>query len=139
MWYVRDVLYAVLYIRVSCIVVHFHLVHAITVGMGHSSTPNFLNTHLTTSLGTLKFLLQIHKSIVHLKATLDNHAPIKHKYITVRPYNPWYDDEIHMVKLAKRKAEKQARTSGLTVYEEIYTFHRNLVNCLLDKKKHHFF
>ena len=44
-----------------------------------------------------------------------------------------------MAKLAKRKAEKQARTSGLTVYEEIYTFHRNLVNCLLDKKKQHFF
>ena len=71
-----------------------------------------------------------------LKATLDNHAPMKHKYITVRPYNPWYDYEIHM---AKRKAEKQARTSGLTVYEEIYTFHRNLVNSLLDKKKQHFF
>ena len=41
--------------------------------------------------------------------------------------------------MAKRNAEKQARTSGLTVYEEIYTFHRNLVNCLLDKKKQHFF
>ena len=38
-----------------------------------------------------------------LKATLDNHAPMKHKYSTVRPYNPWYDDEIHMAKLAKRK------------------------------------
>ena len=37
--------------------------------------------------------------------------------------------------MAKRKAEKLARTSGLTVYEEIYTFHRNLVNHLLDKKK----
>ena len=71
-----------------------------------------------------------------LKATLDNHAPMKHNYITVQTYNPWYDDEIH---LAKRKAEKMARTSGLTVYEEIYTFHRNLVNCLLDKKKQHFF
>ena len=70
-----------------------------------------------------------------LKATLDNHAPLKHKYITVRPYNPWYmyDDEIHMAKLAKRKAEKLVHTSGLTVYEEIYTFHRNLVNRLLDK------
>ena len=54
-----------------------------------------------------------------LKATLDNHAPMKYKYITVRPYNPWYDDEIHMAKLAKRKAEKRARTSGLTMYEEI--------------------
>ena len=50
-----------------------------------------------------------------------------------------YDDEIHMAKLAKRKAEKQARTSGLTMYEEIYTFHPNLVNCLLDKKKQRFF
>ena len=44
-----------------------------------------------------------------------------------------------MAKLAKRKAEKLARTSGLTVYEEIYTFYRNLVNRLLDKKKQHFF
>ena len=73
-----------------------------------------------------------------LKATLDNHAPLKQKYITVWPYNPWYDDEIHMTKFAKRKAEKLAHTSGLTVYEEIYTFHRNLVNRLLDKKKHYF-
>ena len=74
-----------------------------------------------------------------LKATLDNHAPLKQKYITVRPYNPLYDDEIHMAKLANRKAEKLARTSGFTVYEEIHTFHRNLVNRLLDKKKQHFF
>ena len=53
-----------------------------------------------------------------LKATLDNHAPLKQKYITVRPYNPWFNDEIYMTKLAKRKAEKLACTSGLTVYEE---------------------
>ena len=41
--------------------------------------------------------------------------------------------------MAKHKAERLARTYGLTVYEEIYTFHRNLVNCLLDKKEQHFF
>ena len=65
-----------------------------------------------------------------LKVTLDNHAPLTQKYI-------WYDDEIHTAKLASRIAEKLACTSGLTVYEEIYTFHRNFVNGLIDKKKQH--
>ena len=36
-----------------------------------------------------------------LKVPLDNHAPLKSKYITVRPCNPWYDDEIHTAKLAR--------------------------------------
>ena len=90
----------------------------------------------TSAVDNVESLVAIYNK--GLKATLDNNAPLKQKYIPVRPYNPWYDDEIHMAKLAKRKSEKLARTSGLTVYEEIYTFHRNLVNSLLDKKKQHF-
>ena len=59
---------------------------------------NCLNSS-TSPVDNMESLVAIYNK--GLKATLDNHAPLKQKYITVRPYNPWYDDEIHMAKLAK--------------------------------------
>ena len=44
-----------------------------------------------------------------LKQILDKHAPMKTSKITIRPKQPWFNDNIRSVKIAKRKAERKLR------------------------------
>ena len=50
-----------------------------------------------------------------LKETLQKHAPLKRRLITIRPSSPWYNEEISKEKIKRRKLERRWRTSGLYI------------------------
>ena len=55
-----------------------------------------------------------------LTKLLDKHAPLKTCVITIRPYTPWYDEEIQEAKTERRKYERIWRKSKLEVFKQIY-------------------
>jgi len=70
-----------------------------------------------------------------LTSVLDKHAPVRKKMVTIRASQPWFADEIHKAKRAKRAAERRWRNTGLTVHKEIYLNARTHYNGLLDAAK----
>ena len=58
---------------------------------------------------------------------LDNHAPLKSRTITIRPYNPWYSPEIDEAKKLWKPLERKWRKTKLEVDREIFTTQRQPV------------
>ena len=56
--------------------------------------------------------------------------------MTVRPYAPWYTDEIHVLRMAKRKAERKMNETGRPEHRKEFTEARNrLTNSIVKSKK----
>ena len=50
-----------------------------------------------------------------LRSLLDKHPPLKKRVVTVRPYSPWYSDDIRLAKAKRRRLESHWRRTRLTV------------------------
>jgi hypothetical protein len=70
---------------------------------------------------------------------LDSHAPLKHRILTVRPQQPWYNDEIHAARKEKKKMERKWRDTGLTVHKEIYREQKNKLTHMIENSKKEFY
>ena len=68
-------------------------------------------------------------------SVLDNHAPEKSKYRTVRPRYHWYDNSINDQRRLRRKYERGWRKSGSPEDKKVYFDQQTLVNQLIDKAK----
>ena len=56
-----------------------------------------------------------------LRQVLDQHAPLTSRKVANRPSAPWRTDSIRTAKRELRQAERKWRSSGLTVYKELYS------------------
>ena len=55
-----------------------------------------------------------------LSNLIELHAPVRTRTVTLRPYSPWYDDNLRSLKRAKRQAERKYVKSGLEVHRQIF-------------------
>ncbi|KAK6181912.1 hypothetical protein SNE40_009690 [Patella caerulea] len=60
-----------------------------------------------------------------LYGTLDRHAPLKKRIVTIRPHSKWFNDSLLTLKHQCRSAETNWRRSGLEVHLQIYKCKRN--------------
>ena len=51
---------------------------------------------------------------------LDKHAPAESKVITIKPYAPWYNEEVREAKRCRRRAERRMVKSGLCIHKQLY-------------------
>ena len=70
---------------------------------------------------------------VTLKSMVDTHAPLKTRTVTVRPYFPWFTEEIAIEK--RRALERRWRSAGLPSDYRSYVFQCDVVNSLLRSAK----
>ena len=70
-----------------------------------------------------------------LQDTLDNHAPLKHRVITLRPSAPWYTHSIGEAKRKRRKLERRWRASRLCINRQMYVEQCQAVNKMLQEAK----
>ena len=63
----------------------------------------------------MMILILIDKYENTLKETLQKHAPLKRRLITIRPSSPWYNKEIGKEKRKRRRLESLWRTSGFCI------------------------
>ena len=73
-----------------------------------------------------------------LSKFLDKHAPLTSRSLPIRPFSPWYDDQIIAAKQERRRRESQWRISKLTVHRQLYIEQRQLVMKLLRTKRMEF-
>ena len=74
-----------------------------------------------------------------ITALLEKHAPLKSKTVTVRPYTPWFNEDVYSLKKQRRKAEHHWRKSGLEVHRQIYCNLRDKFNACVKEAKVAFF
>ena len=55
-----------------------------------------------------------------LSDLIDKHAPLKTREVTIRPSAQWYSDDLHTIKLEKRKLERKWRKSRLEIDHQIF-------------------
>ncbi|XP_071482972.1 uncharacterized protein [Diadema antillarum] len=55
-----------------------------------------------------------------LRGILDEHAQIEEKDVIMRPHAPWYTQSLRRAKQERRKKERRARKTKLTLNKEIY-------------------
>ena len=70
-----------------------------------------------------------------LRSALDKHAPLKTRCVTDRPSAPWLTLEVKAAKTERRRAERRARKSELTVHWQIFDCHCKAVQKLVEKQK----
>jgi hypothetical protein len=70
---------------------------------------------------------------------LDSHAPLLHKQIKDRPSAPWFDGEYKVLRIKRRKAEKQFIKSGRPEHKALYVELRESCNLLSATKKKQFY
>ncbi|XP_028519056.1 uncharacterized protein LOC114576505 [Exaiptasia diaphana] len=58
-----------------------------------------------------------------LKSIVDVHAPVKTRWLTIRPHAPWYNDELRAEKREKRRKERRWRCTRLEVDKQIFQDH----------------
>ncbi|XP_048586160.1 uncharacterized protein LOC125568284 [Nematostella vectensis] len=51
---------------------------------------------------------------------IDKHAPVRTFSVTLRPYSPWYDDSLRLLKRQKRKVERRYVSSRLEIHRQMY-------------------
>ena len=61
-----------------------------------------------------------------LRNILDRHAPLVTRTVTARTSALWITEEVKVAKCNLRKAERQWRSSSLTVHRQIFVGQRNL-------------
>ena len=74
-----------------------------------------------------------------LSKLVDVYAPVKTKTVTVRPYSPWYTDEIASEKRKRRSLERRWRSTRLPGDYENYVKQCDAVNSLLKSAKVSFY
>ncbi len=70
-----------------------------------------------------------------LRACLDNHAPIEHKTIVVRPKVPWFSDTLKQLKRSRRKMERLWRPGKSNEDRSAFKVARNAFVSQLHKAK----
>ena len=70
-----------------------------------------------------------------LSKTLDEHAPLVNRSVVLRPHAPWYSDALRAEKKERRRLERRASQTGLTVFKEAYKDQCSKYNSLLSKAK----
>ncbi|XP_072033093.1 uncharacterized protein [Amphiura filiformis] len=70
-----------------------------------------------------------------LCSILEKHAPLKSRTVTLRPRNPWYNDEIADAKKKRKRLERRWRKSKLQIDRDLFKAQRLLVNTLINKAK----
>ena len=58
--------------------------------------------------------------------TMDKHAPIRTRLVTLRPYAPWFDNSLKSLKRKKRQLERRYRSTGLEVHRQVFSEHCTL-------------
>ena len=58
-----------------------------------------------------------------LKSIVDVHAPVKTRWLTIRPHAPWNNDELRAEKREKRRKERRWRCTRLEVDKQIFQDH----------------
>ena len=71
-----------------------------------------------------------------LKDTLDFHAPLKQKEVKIVAGSTWFNHEYVMMRRERRRAEKRAKKSGLTVDHDIYVELRKKTTKFAKSQKH---
>ena len=79
-----------------------------------------------------ELLQQYNDTIVDI---IDKHCPVKMKTVTVRPFTPWFSEEINNAKKLRRKLEKHWRKTKLVVHREMYVTQRQHVSKLIADAK----
>lgn len=74
-----------------------------------------------------------------VKKLVDKHAPVRQKTITLRPNAPWYTEELHEAKRARRRLERQWRKTHLEVHRQMYQLQCKVVNRLLHETRRDYF
>ena len=70
-----------------------------------------------------------------LSKLVDVYAPVTTKTVTIRPYSPWYTDEIALEKRKRRSLERRWRSTRLPGDYENYVIQCDAVNSLLKSAK----
>ena len=70
-----------------------------------------------------------------LKETLEKHAPLKRRTITLRPSAPWYNEEIGKAKRQRRRLDRRWRSSRLCIHREMYAKQCQIVNDMIKDAK----
>ena len=70
-----------------------------------------------------------------LEETLQKHAPLKRRTITLRLSAPWYNEEIGKSKRHRRRLERRWRASRLCIDKEIYIKQCQIVNDMIKEAK----
>jgi hypothetical protein len=73
-----------------------------------------------------------------LMTTLNIHAPLMTKTVSLRARPPWYTDTIRAAKQSRRKAERRWRSTKLVIHLDLYKEESNKVNrlCSVAKKEY---
>jgi hypothetical protein len=74
-----------------------------------------------------------------LSEILDKHAPLIKRTVRLRPHCPWFNEELLQAKRRKRKAQKKAARTKLTIDREILQNERNIMNKLCKEAKAHYY
>ena len=67
-----------------------------------------------------------------LRSLLDHHAPLKQRWVTMRPSAPWYTPEVTLEKTKRRRLERKWRSSRLQSDREKYVHQCSLVINLIN-------
>ena len=70
---------------------------------------------------------------------LEKHAPLKTKWLTIRPAAPWVNDDILSARKERRRMERRWRLSRLNVDREIFMNQRDIVKKMLYAAKSEFY
>ena len=77
-----------------------------------------------------------------LKAVVDKHAPASRRKVSSKKVTPWFGllgDELLQAKRDRRRAEREWKASGLTVYHQLYKKAKNFVTFIVHKAKSMFY
>ncbi|XP_072020235.1 uncharacterized protein [Amphiura filiformis] len=79
---------------------------------------------------------QYNKSLTDI---FNMHAPAKTRTVIIRPFSPWYNDEIREAKHKRRQLEKKWRHSKLEIDRQLYSEQRQFVIGLMCNAKINFY
>ena len=86
---------------------------------------------------TIDGVLKVYNdSLSHI---LEKHAPLRTKYVTVRPAAPWYTADVEEAKRCKRRAERRYLKSRLAVDLQIPKDERLKLNAMCKKAKQEYY
>ena len=74
-----------------------------------------------------------------LSNPIELHAPVRFRTVTLRPYSPWYDDNLRSLKRAKRQAEQKYVKSGLEVHRQIFEDQCRIYSDALNSAKQEYY
>ncbi|MCK5882742.1 MAG: hypothetical protein KAG61_03570, partial [Bacteriovoracaceae bacterium] len=74
-----------------------------------------------------------------LKRVIDSHAPEIKKALILRPFAPWYTEELRNAKQKRRKLERRYRRTKLEVHKQIFRHQCCVVNKMVLRAKKDYF